>query len=102
MDPNVVLIVMDTARAADTFRVARSGDNSALRALADEGARFENAFTTSPWTLPAHAPLFTGQYPSRHGADAHTKQLQSTTPPWPSDSARSGRTRRVHQQRVDH
>ena len=29
---------------------------------------FENAFSTAPWTLPSHASIFTGLYPSRHGA----------------------------------
>ena len=28
---------------------------------------FTNAFTSASWTLPAHASLFTGLYPDRHG-----------------------------------
>jgi arylsulfatase A-like enzyme len=36
--------------------------------LADEGVRFDQAYSNSCWTIPAHASLFTGLYPSRHGA----------------------------------
>lgn len=31
------------------------------------GVRFENAWSTSNWTAPAHASLFTGRYPSEVG-----------------------------------
>ena len=37
--------------------------------LAKSGVLFENAFSNSPWTLPAHASLFTGRLPSEHKAD---------------------------------
>jgi len=30
--------------------------------------KFNNAFTTSPWTYPSVASMFTGKYPSEHGA----------------------------------
>jgi arylsulfatase A-like enzyme/Flp pilus assembly protein TadD len=35
--------------------------------LAKEGVRFERAFTAVPLTLPAHASIMTGVYPSFHG-----------------------------------
>jgi arylsulfatase A-like enzyme len=35
--------------------------------LAAEGLVFDDASSPSPWTLPAHASLFTGWYPKRHG-----------------------------------
>jgi arylsulfatase A-like enzyme len=69
--PNVLLIVIDTARA-DRFSVnGYERDTSPeIASLAAEGAVYENAYTPSPWTLPAHASLFTGLFPSAHGADA--------------------------------
>jgi arylsulfatase A-like enzyme len=39
-----------------------------LKELAKESAVFDDAVTTAPWTLPAHASLFTSVYPSIHGA----------------------------------
>ncbi len=65
--PNIVLIVMDTARA-DHFSLYGYGRPTTpfLEALAREGTLYENAITPSPWTLPSHASLFTGTYPSCH------------------------------------
>lgn len=70
--PNVVLLVMDTARARTVLDGGRPTLDTLAR-LADRGASYPNAVTDAPWTLPAHASLFTGTSPSRHGAHAgHT------------------------------
>jgi arylsulfatase A-like enzyme len=47
----------------------------AADALAREGTLFEDVTSPSPWTLPAHASLLTGLYPSRHGLKAHDRHL---------------------------
>jgi len=69
--PNILLIVIDTARA-DRFSIygAPSDSTPAVAALAAEGAVYEHAVTPAPWTVPAHASLFTGLFPSAHGADS--------------------------------
>ncbi|SDR34710.1 sulfatase [Natronobacterium texcoconense] len=61
---NVVLVVLDTARATSV------GERTTptLTGLAEEGTTFDNAFAAAPWTLPSHASMFTGTYPSEHGA----------------------------------
>jgi arylsulfatase A-like enzyme len=61
---NVVFVVFDTARAESVGPET----TPVLTTLADEGTSFENAFATAPWTLPSHASMFTGLYPSEHGA----------------------------------
>jgi arylsulfatase A-like enzyme/Flp pilus assembly protein TadD len=61
--PNVVLITIDTLRA-DRLR---RGFTPSLDALADAGARFDNARTVVPLTLPAHVTLMTGALPAAHG-----------------------------------
>lgn len=66
--PNVVLIVMDTARARSVL--GREDVAPGLHRLAGDGVAFENAFASSPWTLPSHASLFTGRYASQHGTHA--------------------------------
>jgi arylsulfatase A-like enzyme len=38
-----------------------------IDSLSARGILFENAFSTSCWTPPSHASLFTGTYPSFHG-----------------------------------
>jgi arylsulfatase A-like enzyme len=76
---NVALIVLDTARAdvLATHLESESPETSALARLAAEGTSAESAFAGSPWTLPSHASLFTGTYPSRHGAHAGHKRLEA-------------------------
>ena len=40
-----------------------------------KGFGFHNAYSTSVWSLPGHASLFTGLYPSRHGAHGESLHL---------------------------
>jgi arylsulfatase A-like enzyme len=61
--PNVLLIVLDTVRAD---HLSLHGYNRAtspnLERLAQGGVRFDSARATAPWTLPAHASMFTGRW----------------------------------------
>jgi len=41
---------------------------------------FDHAWSTSPWTLPSHASLFTGLYPTRHGAGVSRTRLDIPYP----------------------
>jgi choline-sulfatase len=64
----VILVSIDTLRAD---RVGAHGYAQArtprLDALAREGILFEETYSHCPLTLPAHASLFTGLLPPRHG-----------------------------------
>lgn len=66
--PNVLLISIDTLRAD---RLGSYGHAAArtpvLDALAARGLRFAQATTVAPLTLPAHASLLTGTFPTFHG-----------------------------------
>ncbi len=62
---NIVLLVVDTWRKKD-FEQDRS-IAPFLAEKADEGLYFENFYTNSPWTVPAHASMFSGKLPSEHG-----------------------------------
>lgn len=67
--PNVILITMDTTRKDHLSCYGyQEKTTPRLDQLARESIVFENAYSTSSWTLPAHASLFTGLYPSQHGA----------------------------------
>ena len=59
MKPNVVLIVADTLR--------KDFSQGLDRLLGLGFVKYDNAFSTSPWTLPSHVSMFTGLYPSQHG-----------------------------------
>ncbi len=66
--PNIILIVLDTLREDYSKYV-----DSSLKKYGF--VRLKNVITPSPWTLPAHASMFTGLYPLRHGAHA-TKEVK--------------------------
>jgi len=67
--PNLVLIVLDTARA-DHFSCHGYGRPTTphVDALAARGVRFSEARSVAPWTLPAHMSMFSGLLPRDHGA----------------------------------
>jgi arylsulfatase A-like enzyme len=67
--PSVLLITLDTTRPDHLGCYGHTGGNSPqLDVLAAESEVYDNAVSTSSWTLPAHASLFTGQVPTRHQA----------------------------------
>ena len=68
--PNVVLVVLDSVRRDHLSCYGYHRETTPNIDRLDEcGLLFEQAYSTSCWTIPAHASLFTGLYPSRHGAD---------------------------------
>lgn len=66
--PNVVLVVLDTLRAdrLGVYGFDKGDLTPNLDRLADSSIVYTNALSTAPWTLPAHASLFTGLYPDVH------------------------------------
>ena len=74
--PNIVLLIADTVRA-DRFSWggARRTVAPRIEALARDATVYAQAFSPAPWTVPAHASLFTGRYPSAHRTDCGSLQL---------------------------
>ncbi len=66
---NLLVITLDTTRFD---RLGCYGYENArtprLDALAESGVRFDKAMAQTPLTLPSHASIFTGTYPTFHGA----------------------------------
>jgi arylsulfatase A-like enzyme len=78
--PNVLFILWDTARSKSLSlygHVQRTTPN--LEQLANRGVTFAKAISTSPWTLPAHASMFTGRLPHETSA-AWYSPLDDTHP----------------------
>ena len=66
--PNVLLITLDTTRADRIGSYGYAGASTPhLDRLAAAGARFDQALSPAPLTLPAHASLMTGRQPYAHG-----------------------------------
>ncbi len=74
--PNVIVVVVDTLRA-DRLGVlgGRPGLTPFLDELARSGVVFRNAYSTSSWTNPAVASLFTSRYPSQHHVTTFESKL---------------------------
>jgi arylsulfatase A-like enzyme len=66
----VALVVLDTLRK-DAF-------NRCFGWL--PGRRFEHAWSTAKWTMPAHASLFTGKYASEVGVNARSEGFDCPEP----------------------
>ncbi len=67
--PNVVVIVLDTVRRDRVSAYGYDRETTPrFDAFAQEAILFEDAISQSSWSIPAHASLFTGLYPSAHGA----------------------------------
>ena len=65
--PNVILIVLDTLRADHLSCYGYPHPTTPnLDRFAREATLYEQAYAQSPWTLPSHASIFTGTYPSQH------------------------------------
>jgi arylsulfatase A-like enzyme len=68
--PHVVLITLDTTRRDRLGSYGYSRKTSPrLDELAAGSVVYDRAIAASSWTLPSHASIFTGKFPSSHGAD---------------------------------
>ncbi len=68
--PNIVLIVLDAQRVdrLGCYGYPRA-TTPRLDAFAADAMVFENCISPAIWTLPAHASMFTGLFPSEHGVN---------------------------------
>ncbi len=82
--PNLVLVVIDTVRRDHTPCGVGSPSftdcTPTLDRIAGEGTVFTHAWSTAPWTVPAHASLFTGLLPSGHRCTGANPVLDTTAP----------------------
>lgn len=92
--PSIVLCVLDTVRRdatglgdpGETRRTApgwpamAGGLTPNLDRLAEDSAVFTQAFSAAPWTVPAHASMFTGLLPNAHRSVARSPRLGSVGP----------------------
>lgn len=67
--PHILVITLDTTRVDHLGCYGNPhGTSPHLDRLASESVRYTNALSTSSWTLPAHASIFTGKFTASHGA----------------------------------
>ena len=74
----VILISIDTLRADHLSLYGYPRRTSPLLdAFAEQAVVFDDVSAPSPWTLPAHASLFTGLYPRTHRLSSHERRLRA-------------------------
>ncbi|HVS18569.1 MAG TPA: sulfatase [Planctomycetota bacterium] len=78
--PDLVLVVLDTLRVDQTSLEGGPAATPFLESFAAGGTRFTKAYSTSCWTLPAHASMFTGALPDTHGADQMRSRVLGELP----------------------
>jgi arylsulfatase A-like enzyme len=66
---NVLFVVMDTVRKDHLTPYGYDRPTTpGLDSFAQQARVYDNAVAQAPWTLPSHASMFTGLYPSAHRA----------------------------------
>jgi len=75
--PNVLLIILDCCRP-DRMSCYGYHKNTTpnINMILNESTIFENAISVAPWSLPSHASMFTGLYPSEHGATTWDSKMR--------------------------
>lgn len=78
--PNVLLIILDTVRSMNLSVYGYERPTTPmLERRAATGTRFARALSPAPWTLPAHASMFTGRETFELGTDWYVP-LDDTVP----------------------
>lgn len=77
--PNIVIISMDAVRGQNLpFYGYHRNTTPFLASMEKDLAIFENAISSSYWTMPSVASLFTGMYTSGHGLAADGDKLDKS------------------------
>ena len=77
--PNFVIVLVDDLRWDELSCTGHPVVHTPhIDRLACQGARFRNAFATTPLCSPSRASLLTGQYPHRHGIIDNTNRSQQS------------------------
>ena len=89
--PNIVMVLVDDMRW-DEMRVAGHPfiDTPHMDRVAREGARFLNAFATTPLCSPSRASFLTGQYAHTNGITDNTARPSHTLRTFPAELQRAG------------
>lgn len=79
--PNILFIVLDTLRRDHLSTYGHRAETSPeLDAFAADATLFERAISAAQWTVPSHASMFTGLYPSTHGLTQADGMLSGSYP----------------------
>jgi arylsulfatase A-like enzyme len=89
--PDIILVSIDTLRADHLGSYGHIRDTSPfMDSLAKSGVRFSFARSASPWTLPSHTTMLSGQLPMTHKVIEDSLQLDDAVPVLPERMQAAG------------
>lgn len=89
--PDIILVSIDTLRADHLSAYGYKRNTSPfIDTLSDKGVHFTWARSASPWTLPAHTTMLSGQLPAEHKVVDDTVSLSKSVPVLPELLQASG------------
>ena len=79
--PDILMIVLDTQRVdrLSCYNPEKKLTPNIER-FSKQGVVFENAVSAAQWTIPSHASMFTGLYPTAHQLTQSNLRLATDTP----------------------
>ncbi len=79
--PDLLVIILDTMRRDHLSLYGHSVPTSpALDSFADRAVIYDRAISPAQWTIPAHASMFTGVYPTTHDVTEADRVLPAELP----------------------
>ncbi|MBK9124755.1 MAG: sulfatase [Chloroflexi bacterium] len=79
--PNLLVILLDTMRRDRLSLYGHSVSTSpALDSFAESAVVYDRAISPAQWTIPAHASMFTGVYPTTHDLTEADRVLPAELP----------------------
>lgn len=79
--PNILLIILDTLRRDHLSGYGYTRNTSPyLDEFSTQATVFERAIAPAQWTIPSHASIFTGLYPSTHQVTQASDKLSGSYP----------------------
>jgi len=77
---NILMIVSDALRQDALGCYGGEAKTPNIDWLASQGAIFNNAYSTSPWTVPSSVSMLTGNYPTTYTSSPFKKSVQINVP----------------------
>lgn len=75
--PNVLLVIMDSVRAANTSLHGHEHETTPfLEEFAEQATVYEQARSPGTWSLPSHTSIFTGLHVAEHGVTRARHRLE--------------------------
>lgn len=75
--PNVLLVIMDSVRAANTSLYGHEHETTPfLEEFAEEATVYEQARSPGTWSLPSHTSIFSGMHVAEHGVTRARHKLK--------------------------